>query len=127
MSAGVTIEQWRDVEVGLDAGAQWRAIARELARLYEMADASEGRVRVDSSDVPTRVAAWQTYQPSRRLGSSTNHRRAPLDAWHELGDLRREVTKRISLVVTYDTETELSTVDRRRFDDSFHRRTVLGR
>ena len=82
LSAGVSREHWRDVEVVLDAGAQWRGYPRELARLYDVADASEGRVRVIPVGLPTRDAPLSTYEPL--VVGGFNEFEAPIDAYHEL-------------------------------------------
>src|SRR5665213_3258851 len=82
LSAGVTREHWRDVEVVLDAGAQWRGYPRELARLYDAADASEGRVRVIPVEPLTREAPRNTYEPTVVAGF--NEIDTPIDAYHEL-------------------------------------------
>jgi hypothetical protein len=82
LSAGVSREHWRDVEVVLDAGAQWRGHPRELARLYDVADASEGRVRVIPVGLPTRDAPLSTYEPL--VVGGFNEFEAPIDAYHEL-------------------------------------------
>jgi hypothetical protein len=82
LSAGVSREHWRDVEVVLDAGAQWRGYPRELARLYDVADASEGRVRVIPVEVPKGDADLNTYE-SPFVGEFSEIE-APIDAYHEL-------------------------------------------
>ncbi|MGC1239900.1 MAG: ArdC-like ssDNA-binding domain-containing protein [Acidimicrobiales bacterium] len=41
VSAGVSVEQWRDRDVALDVGERWRADVGELARLYEISEARE--------------------------------------------------------------------------------------
>jgi hypothetical protein len=82
LSAGVSREHWRDVEAVLDAGAQWRSYPRELARLYDVADASEGRVRVIPVELPTRDAPLSTYGPP--FVGGFNELEAPIDAYHEL-------------------------------------------
>jgi hypothetical protein len=82
LSAGVSREHWRDVEVVLDAGAQWRGYPRELARLYDAADASEGRVTVIPVKLPTRDAPPSTYEES--VVSGFNEIEAPIDAYYEL-------------------------------------------
>ena len=82
LSAGVSREHWRDVEVVLDAGAQWRGHPREMARLYEIADASEGRVRVIPVELPTREAPISNYESP--FVSGYNEFEAPIDAYYEL-------------------------------------------
>ena len=81
LSAGVSREHWRDVEVVLDAGAQWRGYPRELAHLYDVADASEGRVRVIPVEVPTGDADLNTYE-SPFVGEFSEIE-TPIDAYHE--------------------------------------------
>jgi hypothetical protein len=82
LSAGVSIEQWRDVEVVLDTGAQWRGYPRELARLYDVADASEGRVTEIPVELPTGDAPLGTYEPS--VVGGFNEIDTPIDAYYEL-------------------------------------------
>ena len=82
LSAGVSREHWRDVEVVLDAGAQWRGYPRELARLYDVVDSSEGRVRVIPVELPTRDAPLSTYEPS--VVGGLDELEAPIDGYHEL-------------------------------------------
>jgi hypothetical protein len=82
VSAGVTRDHWRDVEVALDAGARWRGYGSELARLYEVVSASEGRVRVLLVDPPTGEAPGITSQPSVTSGAAELE--APVDAYLEL-------------------------------------------
>jgi hypothetical protein len=81
LSAGVSREHWRDVEVALDASAQWRGSARELARLYDVADASEGRFGVIPVELPTGDAPLSTYESTV---ARFNEFEAPIDAYHEL-------------------------------------------
>jgi hypothetical protein len=82
LSAGVSREQWRDVEVVVDAGAQWRGYPRELARLYDVADASEGRVTVIPVELPMRDAPLSTDEPT--AAGRFDEVEAPIDAYHEL-------------------------------------------
>jgi len=82
LSAGVSREHWRDVEVALDASAQWRGYPSELARLYAVVDTSEGRVRVNPVELPTGEAPLSTYEPSSVGGF--NELEVPIDAYHEL-------------------------------------------
>ena len=81
VSAGVSREHWRDVDAVLDTGARWRGYGGELARLYDVAEASEGRVRVIRVELPTRAAPLSTYEPS--VVSGINELEAPIDARHE--------------------------------------------
>jgi hypothetical protein len=80
LSAGVSREHWRDVEVVLDAGAQWRGYPRELARLYDVADASEGRVSVIPVEMPTRDAFLGTYGPT--VAGAFDELEAPINAYY---------------------------------------------
>jgi len=82
LSAGVSREHWRDVEVALDASAQWRGYPSELARLYDVADATDGRVRIIPVELPTRDAPLSTYQP--HVVGEFNEIDTPIDAYHEL-------------------------------------------
>src|ERR1019366_1424566 len=63
VSAGVSREHWRDVGAVLDAGERWRGYGGELARLYDVAEASRGRVRVIPVELPTHDAPISTYEP----------------------------------------------------------------
>jgi hypothetical protein len=82
VSAGVSREHWRDVEVALDAGARWRGYGSELARLYDVANASESRIQVFPVERPTRDAPRNTYRPTVTGGFIELE--APVDAYHEL-------------------------------------------
>jgi hypothetical protein len=81
LSAGVSREHWRDVEIVLDAGAHWRVDPRELARLYDAANASEGRISVIPEELPTRDEPLSTYES---IVARFNEFEAPIDAYHEL-------------------------------------------
>jgi hypothetical protein len=82
LSAGISREHWRDLEVALDASAQWRGYPRELARLYDVADASEGHVSLIPGQLPEGEASFSTYEPP--FAGGFNELEAPIDAYHEL-------------------------------------------
>ena len=82
VSAGVSREHLRDVDAVLDMSARWRGYGGELARLYDVADASEGRARVIPFEPPTRDAPISKYEPS--VVGGFNELGAPIVALHEL-------------------------------------------
>jgi len=82
LSAGVSREHWRDVEVALDASAQWRGYPSEPARLYEVADASEGRITVITVQPPTGEVPVRTYELP--FAGGFNEIEASVVAYHEL-------------------------------------------
>ena len=82
LSAGVSREHWRDVEVALDASAQWPGSPRELARLYDVAQASDGRVTVIPVELPAGDAPLSPYESL--LAGGFNETEVPIDAFHEL-------------------------------------------
>jgi len=63
VSAGVSREHWRDVDAVLDMGARWRGYGGELARLYDVAEACEGRIRGFPVELAARGAPIITYEP----------------------------------------------------------------
>jgi hypothetical protein len=82
VSAGVSVEHSHGVDTVLDTSAQWRGYGGELARLYDIAEASEGRIQVIPVEPPTRDAPISTYEPS--VVGEFNEPEAPVDAYHEL-------------------------------------------
>jgi len=82
VSAGVSREHWRDVDAVLDTGSRWRGYGGDLARLYGVVDASEGRVQVISVELPTRDAPFSTYEPS--VVGGFNELEVPVVARYEL-------------------------------------------
>ena len=56
VSAGVSVEHWRDVDVTLDIGEPWNSYRSELAELYAVADAARDRVQVIPVTWPRRDA-----------------------------------------------------------------------
>ena len=83
VSAGVTIGQWRNLDAGLDAGERWRSYGRELAGLYEIAESSDGRIRVAPTDVRSRDIAVMSYPPLAAY--EIEEPTVSVDAWREFG------------------------------------------
>jgi len=63
VSAGVSLEHWRDVDVRLDVSEQWRSYRGELARLYDVADSTDGDARLESVDLPSGDDPMGSHQP----------------------------------------------------------------
>jgi hypothetical protein len=83
VSAGVSIEQWRDVTAVLDAGERWAGDRGELARLQHMADASDGRISVIPIDLSRSPESAGNFAPLDDWEFDGPAQSAP--AWHELG------------------------------------------
>ena len=83
VSAGVSIEQWRDVTAVLDAGERWAGDRGELARLQQMADASAGRISVIPIDLSRSPESAGNFAPLDDWEFDGPAQSAP--AWHELG------------------------------------------
>lgn len=62
VSAGVSVEQWRNLNVALDTGERWRGYGSELARRYEVSDAVGGRVQVVPVEPVSRSASARSCQ-----------------------------------------------------------------
>ncbi len=83
VSAGVTIEKWRNLDSGLDAGERWRSYGRELAGLYGVAELSDERVRVAPTEVRLRDIAASSH-PSY-AAHEPEEPTVCADAWPEFG------------------------------------------
>ena len=81
VSAGVSKEHWRDVEAALDAGARWREYGGELARLYDVAESSEGRFQIIAVDGSTAEAPVSTAPSALAEFAEPD---TFVDAYHEL-------------------------------------------
>ena len=81
---------------------------RELAGLYEIAESSDERIRV----APTEVRSRDIAASGCRLFAAheLEDPPPPLTRGPSSGS-KEEMSKRISLVVTYNTETDLIVVD----------------
>ena len=83
VSAGVSIEQWRDVTAVLDAGERWAGDRSEAARLQQIGDASDGRISVISIDLSRNLESAGNFRPLDDWEFDGPAQSAP--AWHELG------------------------------------------
>ncbi|HEY5092138.1 MAG TPA: ImmA/IrrE family metallo-endopeptidase [Acidimicrobiales bacterium] len=83
VSAGVSIEQWRDVTAVLDAGERWAGDSGEAARRQQMADASAGRISVISIDLSCNPESAGNFAPLDAGEFDGPAASAP--PWHELG------------------------------------------
>lgn len=82
VSAGVSRDHWRDVEVALDAGVRWHEYRGEFARIHDLAKASEGRIHFIAVDAPTSNAPLNTSSPLGVPGLSEPD--VTVDAYHEV-------------------------------------------
>lgn len=83
VSAGVSVEHWRDVEAALDPGERWMN-ASELERVHEIDSVSDERISVTAVDVALRDGIVSNYQPL--VGDTCDAIDVVADEWRELGD-----------------------------------------
>lgn len=83
VSAGVSIEQWRDVTAVLDAGERWTGDRGEAARLQQIGDTSDRRISVMPIDLSRSRESAGNFRPLDDWEFDGPAPSAP--AWHELG------------------------------------------